>query len=144
MKKIETSVTINAPVEKVWEILMAFENYADWNPFISRVEGSPVEGSNLKNTMHLEGMKPQVFKPVILKVRQDREFRWLGSMFFKGIFDGEHYFLLEKDGEGRTKVIHGENFSGILSGLVMRMIGEKTQTGFKAMNLALKNRVEGN
>jgi hypothetical protein len=32
--------------------------------------------------------------------------------------DGEHYFLLELIGESRTRLTQGENFSGLLVGLL--------------------------
>ena len=75
--------------------------------------------------MHLEGMKPQVFTPKVLKLKKNREFRWLGHLFIKGLFDGEHYFVLEESDNGGTKVIHGEIFSGILVRPLLKMIGEK-------------------
>lgn len=36
------------------------------------------------------------------------------AMFSCRLFDGEHYFLLEDEGEG-TKLRHGENFSGLFT-----------------------------
>ena len=92
--------------------------------------------------MQLEGQKPQTFKPSILVVDKEKEFRWVGHLFLKGIFDGEHYFLLEQLNEQEVKLIQGENFSGILSNPIMKMIGEKTISGFQKMNEALKERAE--
>lgn len=34
MRTLETSIDVEAPVNRVWEILTAFESYPDWNPFI--------------------------------------------------------------------------------------------------------------
>ena len=36
-KQIKTSIHINATKEKVWEILMDFEKYPEWNPFIKSI-----------------------------------------------------------------------------------------------------------
>ena len=77
------------------------------------------------------------FKPELLKKDENKEFRWKGKMWFKGLFDGEHYFKLTTDENGHTKLIHGENFSGILSGLILRFIGSDTHQGFEKMNEAL-------
>jgi hypothetical protein len=30
------------------------------------------------------------FKPKVLSVRPERELRWLGRLFVRGVFDGEH------------------------------------------------------
>ena len=32
------------------------------------------------------------FKPNILVFEENKELRWLGKLFFKGLFDGEHKF----------------------------------------------------
>ncbi|MDX1940834.1 MAG: SRPBCC domain-containing protein [Saprospiraceae bacterium] len=143
MKNIQTEIIINASAEKVWNILTDFAKYHEWNPFIRSSEGEAKVGTKLKNTMHLEGQKPQTFTPTILEVTPNQSFRWLGSLFFKGLFDGEHYFRLEPINEHQVKFLHGENFSGILVGMVMKMIGAATQQGFLQMNEALKARAEG-
>ena len=141
MKKIKTEIIINASPEKVWNELLNFSAYSEWNPFIL-IEGEAVEGSRLKNTMTLEGQKPQVFKPQVLEVDENKAFRWEGHLLVKGLFDGEHYFLLEDIGNGTTRFIHGENFRGILSGLIMKMIGTQTEQAFVKMNKAIKARCE--
>jgi hypothetical protein len=81
------------------------------------------------------------FKPTVLSVRPERELRWLGRLLFSGIFDGEHYFLLEPIGNSRTRLTQGEKFSGLLVGLLSGTLSA-TEEGFKAMNTALKQRAE--
>ena len=142
MPHLETSITIQAPVQQVWATLLDFQQYPEWNPFIRSIKGDAVEGTYLENTLQLEGQKPQVFRPEVLRVQQEKEFRWRGKLFVKGLFDGEHYFLLEAIDAQSTKLIHGEHFSGLLSGLIMRLIGDNTEKGFHAMNQALKERCE--
>ena len=141
MKNIETTIIINAPASMVWDILTDFDQYVKWNPFI-HTNGEARLGAQLENTMTLEGQKPQVFRPTITEYKEGVSFKWLGSLFVKGLFDGEHYFQLELLDANTTKLIHGENFSGILSGIIMNMIGEKTLGGFEKMNKALKERSE--
>jgi hypothetical protein len=142
MKNIQTEIEIQASPAKVWSVLMDFDQHASWNPFI-HIEGQPIVGSKLKNTMYLNGQKPQIFHPVILEITEEKIFRWEGNLLFKGLFDGEHYFKLEPASKGGTKLIHGENFRGILSGLLLRMIGDPTKASFIRMNEALKGRCEG-
>ena len=141
MKSIVTEITINAPVDKVWSQLTDFENYPNWNPFI-HIKGEAKKGAKLDNTIYLEGQKPQSFQPRIIEFSEGKSFRWLGVLFIKGLFDGEHYFQLEAINEQQTKFIHGENFRGVLSSALMKMIGEQTRVGFEKMNVALKQQVE--
>ena len=140
-KNISTEITINAPREKVWAILTDFNNYYSWNPFIVQSSGQAVVGTRLVNTM-MNGKGTMVFKPVVLTVKQNEYFDWLGSLFIKGLFDGHHYFKLEDLGNGQTRLTQGENFSGILAGLLLISIGKQTRKGFEKMNEALKERAE--
>ncbi|MFT6501521.1 MAG: hypothetical protein ACJASQ_001633 [Crocinitomicaceae bacterium] len=142
MKKIETLLEINAPLEKVWSTLMNHKEYPNWNPFVQTIAGSAIVGEKLATTIQLEGKKPMSFKPIVLVNKTNQEFRWKGKMFVNGLFDGEHYFILEKIDAEKTRFIHGEQFSGLLTGLFMKMIGKQTQIGFEAMNAALKSQAE--
>lgn len=143
MKTLKTEILINATPEQVWKILMDFTAYSEWNPFIRSIEGKAAVGTKLNNVLEIEGRKPMSISPKVLKVEANQEFRWKGKMFIPGLFDGEHYFKLEDAGGGKTKFIHGENFSGMLVGMVWKSIGEATQKGFVAMNESLKARAEG-
>lgn len=142
MKTLTTEITINAAPKEVWKILMDHEKYPNWNPFIKHISGNTQIGQHLTVTIHLEGKEPMDFTPVVLKNEKEKEFRWLGHLFVKGLFDGEHYFKIEALGSNQTKLIHGENFSGLMSGVIIKMIGDNTHKGFYAMNNALKKKAE--
>ena len=36
VKELHSEIEINAPVERVWEVLTDFASYPRWNPFIRR------------------------------------------------------------------------------------------------------------
>jgi hypothetical protein len=139
--QIKTEIVINAPKETVWEILSNFEKYEDWNPFIIKSKGKAVEGNTIENTIR-NGNKDFTFKPKLLNVRKNEYLDWLGSLFFKGLFDGNHYFEIKEIGPGQVLFIHGENFSGILSSYILKKIGEDTRNNFIKMNEALKKAAE--
>ena len=141
MKNMESDIIIDAPAEKVWNILMDFESHPEWNPFIRSISGEPKEGENITVRLKPPDGKEMTFRPVILKNEREKEFRWKGKLFIKGLFDGEHYFKLEKIDNSTTKFIHGENFSGILVGLLSGAL-KNTLAGFQDMNEALKARCE--
>jgi len=140
--QIRTEIVINASKEKVWSVLTNLEAYPQWNPFIVQSKGRIAVGERLENTLQ-NGAKTIVFKPKVLQVRQNEYFEWLGSLWFKGLFDGRHYFEIQELGPGQVNLIHGESFSGILSGMIFRSIGADTRNNFVKMNEALKARAEG-
>jgi len=140
-QSIRTEIIINASKERVWEVLTDFDKYPQWNPFIVEVQGKAVVGTHLRNTM-LNGESKMVFKPKVMKVEKYRYFDWLGSLFVKGLFDGHHRFELEELTPNQVKLKHNESFSGILSGLILKKIGDDTRQSFIKMNQALKQVAE--
>ena len=142
MKQLSTEVTINAPVERVWQVLTDFPSYGDWNTFMPRIEGDFTIGGRLEVRLSPPGGRAMTFKPTITLIEPKREFRWLGRLGMPGIFDGEHGFRLERTDSGDTRLRHFETFRGILAPLLMAMIGKSTHAGFEAMNRALKERAE--
>lgn len=135
---IETKITINSTSSEVWKVFSDFSNYPNWNPFVKSLTGDIKEGSQI--SIVLPDMN---FKPTVLKFEKDKELRWVGKLLFKGLFDGEHYFCLEDNGNGTTSFVHGENFSGILVGPFKKKLMNETRNGFIEMNEKLKEQVEG-
>jgi hypothetical protein len=140
-RRIETSIEINAPPKRVWAILTNFAEMATWNPFIRSISGALTTGGKLSIHIAPPGKKGMRFTPTVLAVKPERELRWLGRLLVPGIFDGEHYFLLEPIGEERTRFTQGEKFSGLLVSAFAGMLSA-TEDGFKAMNSALKRQAE--
>lgn len=141
MKTLDTSIEIDAPPERVWSILMDFDSYPEWNPFITSIEGEQRVGGKLKATLTPAGGKTTTFKPTVQVFEAGAELTWLGRVLVPGIFDGRHTLRVEPRTGGST-FYHREQFTGIIAGLLMRFIGESTETGFHAMNQALKARAE--
>lgn len=142
MQNYETEIIINSTAKTVWNILMDHKNYRQWNPFITEIKGLAKEGETLEVTLQPKGSKAMTMKPKVLTVNANQEFKWLGNLFIKGLFDGEHYFKIEPIGEDQVKFIHGENFSGLLVKPLLKLVGKSTLEGFIAMNKALKDKIE--
>ena len=142
MKALNTEIIIVAQPETIWKILTSTDDYPTWNPFIKNLKGRLEEGAQIAVTIHPPDQKPMTFKPTILKCKEHSELRWLGHLFFRGVFDGEHTFKLERINDTHTKFIHSEKFTGLFSSLLFSLIGKNTRRGFEAMNEALKERAE--
>jgi hypothetical protein len=141
MKTIQTTIHIQASPEQVWKVLMDFEAYPAWNHFIKRIEGTAKKGAILEVEIQPKGMKAQLFKPEVIAQEANRHFAWLGKLFVKGLFDGEHHFRLAPQADGSTMFFHEERFKGLLVRPLLALIGDNTLTGFEAMNQALADRI---
>lgn len=136
-KQIITSIKINASAAEVWQILTEFQRYPEWNPFIKSLTGEVQVGNKIKVQL-----PSATFKPTVLRMDKNKEFKWLGSLLFKGIFDGEHKFLPTENKDGTTTFKQSENFTGILVPLFAKSLDKNTSVGFNEMNQKLKERAE--
>ena len=140
MKTITTTIEIDASPEAVWQVLTDFPSHERWNPFFSRIIGSPEAGERLRITIRKGDGDGISIRPEVLVATPGRELRWKGKLLLPGIFDGEHCFVLEPLDGGRTRLIHGEKFRGILVPLTGRVLAD-TERGFIAFNEALADEV---
>lgn len=141
IREISEAIEIDAPAAEVWAVLTDFPRYADWNPFMVDAAGTPALGERLTVRLVPPGRRGITMKPTVTALKPGRSFRWLGHLLVPGLFDGEHIHELEA-GEGHgTRYVQREVFRGVLVPFVRRMLDD-TAGGFRAMNEALKARVE--
>jgi hypothetical protein len=143
MRQLHSEIEIEASPEQVWHLLTDFSRFPEWNPFITRASGQVRQGEKIEVYLQLPEGTGMTFKPRLTKVEPHRELRWLGHLIVPGLFDGEHIFTIEPLADNSVRFIQREVFTGLLSGLLLRMVGENTHKGFQAMNQALKAQVEG-
>jgi hypothetical protein len=139
-KEIHSEIVINAPASRVWQVLIDFKEYQQWNPFIRKIDGAAGQGNRISAQMHL-GNRKMTFRPTVLAVAPDKELRWLGHLLIPGIFDGEHSFIIEPLNENRVRLIQKEEFKGLLVPFFAALL-EDTRSSFEEMNQALKKRAE--
>ena len=143
MKQIHTDILIDASAARVWEVLSDFAAFPEWNPFLKAAKGDLMPGSKLEVRIKPEGGAGMTFKPTVLKAEPGKELRWLGRLVMRGVFDGEHHFIIESLGESQVRFIQGERFTGVLVPIMALMgLFGKTEQGFGDMNQALKARAE--
>lgn len=139
---IDNYIDINAPSTRVWEVLVDFPAWKEWNPFIPSITGKLEVGARLCITVSPPGIKSMEFKPKVFAVRPGEEIIWGGS-FLLFVYRGDHSMSLEPLPGGGTRFRQRERFQGPLV-LFMGKMFEPTEQGYYQMNKALKERVESN
>lgn len=142
MKEIQKDIEIAAPTGHVWRILMDFPSFPEWNPFVLRIEGETKQGARLDVVLKLPGKKEMHFKPKVLVIEPEKEFRWIGHLGVPGIFDGEHIFSIESLSDQKVRFVQKEKFKGIMASILFHSIKDATKQAFEEMNGALKERAE--
>lgn len=143
---ITTTITIEAPPSVVRAVILNFPSYREWNPFITRFESpipSPPPGTQVKV---LAANIP--FGPVIMENTPER-FSWRGKVFAKWFLNADHYLefgpfgdMGANDETQSCKLVHGEEFTGILAFLVQISFSRMMGRWFNNMNKACKERAE--
>ena len=142
-KEIITEIEINAPPNRVWQVLTDFEKHPAWNPFIKKISGKPTRNEKLEVHMPDPRGGTMVFKPTVLAAERDRELRWLGTT--EGdVFNGEHRFLIEpiENNNSRVHFTQSEKFTGSMVASLEEWLDTAVKQNFEAMNRALKQRAE--
>lgn len=139
---LETQIHIQATPQQVWAILTDFEKYPEWNPFVKTFKGNPQVGERVEVRLQPQNGRAMVFKPVVLEYDKNRSLTWLGTLWAKGLFDGEHAFRLQPNADGTTTLHQTEHFNGILVPLFKKNLETNTKKDFERLNAALKKRVE--
>lgn len=142
MKTIETQIKANTTPEKIWKILINFEEYELWNPFMIKVVGDAKLGSKIMVKIQTVRGKLRTYYPTITRLEINKELRWKGKSFLPGIFDGERIFIIEKSTDNKVSFIHKEIFTGLGVKLVGDKLDEDLRESFDKMNIALKTKAE--
>lgn len=143
MRELHTEVTIEAAPETVFRILLDVARYQEWNPLIVSAKGEVVTGGKLDIRIRPPGKRDQAYVVQVVRVVPDREFVWVGHMKARGILDGMHFFELFPLGEAGVRVVHREEFRGLLVPLVWRaFLDTRMRSGFEALNRSLKECAE--
>lgn len=141
-RDIRASVDIAAPPDRVWSVLTDVSEYAAWNRFMPSIVGDLQEGCHI-DVRACPPRGPNLrFRATVMEVEPSRELRWLGRLGVRGLFDGDHRFVVEDLGSGSTRLTQHEVLSGLLVPLLGTFIAKRSLPGFREMNQALKSRVE--
>jgi hypothetical protein len=143
--RLTASIEIEADPEQVWAVLTDFDAYPRWNPFITEAAVTSGDGlrpgATMRNRLEQDG-EATTFTPTVLKASAGRELRWLGKVGPGWIADGEHYFVIERTGRDTVRLTQGEEFTGVAVPFVADSVRNDTLPQFRAMNSALKERIE--
>ncbi len=143
MKTIESEVVLLASPAEVWKVLTDFQSYAEWNPFIPRMEARVGEGESFRAMSRLPAGVRLGFVGRILIVVPERELAWMGrpTMMPAPAMEVRHTFTLEPDGGG-TRLHQLEEATGFLIPMSGWILGQ-AQKGQVAINEALERRLAG-
>lgn len=144
MPTLYAEIDINAPQSVVWETLVRKDQWRFWNTFLYDCDpGMPIARGNeiYLSMQRLEGDEETEFQPLITMLRPPTMMRWTSTI--PGL-RSEHIFELRETVPGRTRYLHRETFSGVLSKVFLPFIRQDERQGLRRMAQQLKMHVENN
>ena len=142
MASFYAEIEINAPKAKVWQVLFQKQQWHKWNTFLFDLDSNAPFKQGQEVFLSLRrypGEEETEFQPTVTLVQSGTCLAWVSSI--PG-FQNEYIFELQEIGVGRTKYVHRDNFSGLLTRVFLPFIREDEQQGIKRMARELKRYVE--
>lgn len=146
MKVTRSEIDIDAPVEKVWTIIIDLVRYPEWNTFTPRmgVKQIVVGEEFLLDCQMTEKQLLRDEKEVFLAYEPERYRVCWGTSRTKGRpgIKSYRWQICEPVNDKRTHFINYEEFHGILAPLVNLLYGKKLHRAFVGYCQDLKKRAE--
>ena len=146
MKVTRSEIDIDAPVEKVWNIIIDLERYPEWNKFTPRmgVKQIVVGEEFLLDCQMTEKQLLRDEKEVFLAYEPERYRVCWGTSRTKGRpgIKSYRWQICEPVNDKLTHFVNYEEFHGILAPLVNLLYGKKLHRAFVGYCQDLKKRAE--
>ncbi len=146
----ETTITINAPIEKVWAIMTDTANYPAWNPFVFKAEATgnvTQPGNKMLLFVRWQNGKQDSSHEIITDTQAPHtgadgvkkaywSYRFTGKLAAWGLVMAVRCQWLQQNADGTTTYSTKEEFNGLLKAFIPLA---NVQNGFERQALALKN-----
>lgn len=138
---IDHDLEVDAPPEKVWEVITDVERYSEWNPFVVECHSTLKPGDPLRMKVKLGS-----------SVRQEQEridsydegvgFAYRMEPPPLGALASFRSHRIEPLGNGKSRYISHFELNGWLSPVVKAFVGAKLEAGFTGMSHGIRDRAE--
>ncbi|MEV7398213.1 SRPBCC domain-containing protein [Aeromicrobium sp. NPDC092404] len=136
------TVEIDAPASFVWDVLVDYPRYPEWNPYTIAVTTALEVGERIDLTLpEPDGSGTFVNREYIRVIDPPYHLRYDTGDEMEGIFAVRDQFITEL-GLDRCAYATTDTLSGEHAGLVMELNGAWVKAGFDSVAHALKARAE--
>jgi len=115
MLSYSATITINAPAEKIWQILTNAPGYPEWDPTVIRIEGTIAAGNKI--TAYTKLAPNRAFPVKVTEFVPGQHMVWASGMPL-GLFKGARTFTLTPQADGSIEFSVREEFAGPMLALI--------------------------
>ena len=138
MRSFAATSRIHASADRVWWILTDAARYPEWNPTVTRVDGTIAPGERI--ALHVTINPGRAFPVTVATFESPHRMVWRGGLPL-GLFVGERVFTLTPGSSGAVEFSMRETFTGLLALLIGRTLPDM-QPAFEQFADALKREAE--
>lgn len=139
---ISAEVDIDAPAERVWDILVDLDRYPEWNPFTTKVESTLRVGERAVLHVQMRPDKAVVQVENVTTYEPGVRLCWGMKLGARFLLAANRCQVLNPLPRGGTRYYTCDEFHGALVPLVLWLYGVDIQRGFNGVAQALKHRAE--
>jgi hypothetical protein len=138
MFNLHTEIILDAPLDRVRELLADTSLYSQWHPLFPQVSGEMRLGAPILLTVALPGIKPFSVRATIREIAAGRLLCWRYGYRLPGFFRWTYrYEVAELEGD-RVKFVQDSAYSGLLAPLYHLGMKRSLQQGLLELNKAVQ------
>jgi hypothetical protein len=125
MRTFEISTTIHSPPAPIWDTLVDFDHFHEWNSVVPTGRGCAIPGTRL----HLAVKQPrgdiQPLRPIVIAVHPNTHLILAATVLHPALVHMEHHLILQPLQLNATQLIQRWICSGLLVPILWaRLVGE--------------------
>jgi len=142
--KVATEIMIRAPPEKIWQAIIDFPAYPEWNRFLKAVRGQAAPDAQVEVDLQYYGKTMEKKTGIVTGFVAPKYFSWvwnhaLGSWFLSS----EHVLRLKDKEDGRSIFFQEIYLTGLGLKFRRRDMEHMAKLSMGKLNDDLKERIEG-
>jgi uncharacterized protein YndB with AHSA1/START domain len=140
--RLTTEVEIAASSREVWDLLVDFEGYSQWNEWLPELRGEAVEGGRANGKVWLDG-KLRRARHRVLQVDAPRTLCWRDAGVTTWFVWARRCRFVSERSDGTTTLREELTLNGTFVDAAMRRYGDALQRGLESEAESLQRRADG-
>ncbi|MER7577812.1 SRPBCC domain-containing protein [Streptomyces sp. NPDC126514] len=128
---------IDAPPERIWQLITDLPGYSSWNPWVVRASGTVARGAAI-NVDVILGSHTMPARHTVLVVEKNSRFCWRDAGWNALVVYGQRCRTLQQQPDGSVLYTSELMLDGPLASVANLTIGSHMRTGMAAETAALK------
>lgn len=138
MAKIHTEIMIEAPLDRVRELLADTSLYPQWHPLFPQISGGIGVGAAIVVTVVLPEIKPFSVQATIRESTTGSRLCWRYAYRLPVLFSWTYRYEVEELEGGRVKFVQDSTYAGLLAPLYHLGMKRPLQQGMLELNKAVQ------